>query len=321
LVHSYAWDGSGDIESALAYLDAAQSHGLSVFLGLYRKELMAGNDEFVAERVGTLMGHPALYAWYLYDEPDLSHQYVRPARLAEFYRLIKQLDPFHPVIVTCAANRAVPEFRDSCDVYWTQVYGSTGFVASRIPTNRADLKPETAQAAILHCYDRAQSEAAKAGGAFAPSAFQPDPVTMRANAFMALTKGSSGLLWWWWGGGTAFKTVKDAPAAWAGLRTTIADIRSLRPLLTASGAAVTQVVTPREGVEVHVWEKHVDDRVLVIAVNRDKMACEASIPLGLVSPEGTGRDRFVERSVRVRRGILVDSFAPLGVHVYDFPAR
>jgi len=323
LVHSYTWDGAGDVRSAVEYLDAARSHGLSVFMGLCRKELIAGNDDFVAERVGSLMGHPALYAWYLYDEPDLPHQYVRPEELARLCRLIKRLDPFHPVILTCAGNSAVPKYRDTGDVYWTQVYGNTRFVASRISTNRDDLRPGTAQAAICHCYDRAQSGAGKGDGApFDPAAFQPDPRTLRANAFMALAKRSSGLLWWWWGGGAGprFRTIKYAPEAWRGLKHTVADIRALRPLLTAEGKVATATLEAAEGIEVHVWEKQVGDRVIVIAVNRDEAPCEVRIPLQFALKNTQGRERFVDRTVEAIDGTLTASFEPLDVHVYELPA-
>ena len=322
LVHSYAWDGSGDTASALAYLDAARKRHLQVFMGLCRRELMAGNEAFVAARVAALMGHPALYAWYLYDEPDLEHQYLPPERLAVLYRLIKRLDPFHPVILTCASNKSVPLYRDCCDVYWTQVYGDTRFVAARLRANRADLKPETAHAAILHCYDRAQTAAAKIGAVFDPRAFQPDAATMRANAFMALVHGSSGLLWWWWGGGaTRFKTVRDAPAAWAALKRVVADLRSLRPALTAAGESVTQVVEPAKDIAIHIREMRVGGHVLVIAVNRDKTACTARLPLTLAVPDSVGRERFADREVRLRQGGLTDHFAPLEVHVYELKAR
>ena len=322
LVHSYHWDGSGDTASALAYLDAAREHRLHVFMGLCRRELAADNKAFVAARVAALMGHPALYAWYLYDEPDLEHQYVPPERLADLYRFIKKLDPFHPVILTCASNTSVPLYRDCCDVYWTQTYGNTRFVDTRLSANRADLKPETAHAAILHCYDRAQSAAAKIGGAFDPKAFQPDGTTMRANAFMALANGSSGLLWWWWGGdSTRFKTVRDAPEAWAALRSIVADIRTLLPELTAEGESATGLVKPAKGGEIRIREKRVGDQVLVLAVNRDAIACTATLPLTLAAPNGRGHERFAERPVQVKEGALTVRFKPLGVHVFQVDAR
>ncbi|MBI3923158.1 MAG: hypothetical protein HY318_17185, partial [Armatimonadetes bacterium] len=92
-VHNYQWDGPGTNEEALRYLDAAQKNSLQAFIGIWRQQLMKGNEEFVAERVGALMNHPGLFAWYLYDEPDIQFQYVSPEWLTRYYKLIKALDP------------------------------------------------------------------------------------------------------------------------------------------------------------------------------------------------------------------------------------
>ncbi len=322
-VHSYRWDGPGDTQSALAYLDEAQRHGLRVFMGLSRARLMAFDERFVAERVAALMGHPALLAWYLYDEPDLDHQYVSPMWLERYYRLIRALDPFHPVVVTCAHDGAVPLYRDALDVHWTQVYGSTAFVASRLDRHREMLRPGTPLSAILHCYDRAQTGELRGDLPPDPARFQPDGRTMRANAFMALAHNSSCLEWWWWGygGGDRYFTVANAPAAWASLRQTVADIHALEPALTSEGEIITSVITPAEGVEVHLWEKRLADRVVTIAVNRDEQACRAQWTLRWPPANGTAQVRFEERSVELAGGEIADDFGPLAVHVYEWPLR
>lgn len=320
LVHNYAWDGSGSLESAIAYLDAAQANGLHVFMGLDRQRLLADDFDFVAERVGALMLHPALYAWYLFDEPDLPHQYLAPERLARLHQLIARLDPFHPIILTCAGDPAVPQYRDSGTVYWTQVYGETRVVARRLPKNRQDLRPETAHAAILHCYDRAQSNAYREGGAVDIAAFQPDPATLRANAFMALTEGSSGLLWWWWGQGSRHTlTISQAPEPWQALQGVVADIRALRPLLAAAGQTQQQILTPQDGVEIHVLEKRVGDRVLLIAVNRDKQEVELDLPLQLAPAQAAATLRIGQGPVGTTGGVLHYRFPPLGVLVAEWP--
>jgi len=321
-VHSYQWDGAGSNEEALEYLDEAQKHGLQAFVGIYRRRLMSGDEEFVAERVGALMHHPALFAWYLYDEPDLQHQYVSPMWLARYYKLIKALDPFHPVVVTCAGDGAVEKYRDALDVHWTQVYGSTAFVSSRIDRHRASLHEGTPLAAILHCYDRAQTSVVRGGGQADPAEFQPDGRMMRANAFMALAHNSSCLIWWWWGygGGETMFTVANAPKEWASLQQTVADIKSLRPVLTAAGEIHTWVETPAEDVEVHIWEKRLPDPTVIIAVNRDETPSELSFAPKTLPRDCRVKVLFEDREVEVKEGLLTDSFEELAVHVYEWEA-
>ncbi len=325
-VHSYAWDGAGSLESALEYLDAAQRNGLRVFMGLSRQRLMAHDERFVAERVAALMEHPALFAWYLYDEPDLEHQYVSPMWLERYYRLLKSLDPFHPVVVTVARDQWVEAYADALDVHWTQVYGSTQFVADRIERHREALDEGTPVAAILHCYDRLQTSELRAGAEPDPEQFNPSGELMRANAFMALAHNSSGLTWWWWGygGGDRYFTVANAPEEWASLKETIARIREIEPELTSDGVIARAVLTAEDGVdgpegaEVHVWEKQLPGRVLAIAVNQSQEAVDLRWRPQM-TPAGRVRVRWEGRTLEPADGTLVDSFEPLGVHVYEWP--
>lgn len=316
-VHSYAWDGAGRLEDAIAYLDAAVANGLRVFMGLERAKLMEGNEEFVAERVAALMAHPGLLCWYLFDEPDLKHQYVPPAELARLYRLIKALDPFHPVVVTCAGDAAVPLYADAMDVHWTQVYGATDFVARRLERHRELLPPGKPISAILHCYDRTQSGLPVAERD--PEKFQPDGTLMRANAFMALAHNSSCLSWWWWGygGGERFMTVANSPKDWAALKQIIADIIALRPVLTGEGEVHTSVIEA-DGAQVHVWEKRLADRTIIIAVNRDPVECDVQMRPATVPAGATLSLLFEEGRAQMQGEVLAAHFGPRAVHVYQW---
>ena len=320
-VHNYRWDGTGTNEEAIEYLDAAQEHGLQAFIGINRRELMRGNFDFVAERVGALMTHPGLLAWYLFDEPDLAHQYVPPDLLEQHYRLIKTLDPFHPVVVTCAGDAAVERYRDALDVHWTQVYGSTSFVASRSDKHRASLRPDTPLALILHCYDRAKTSQAQEGGEVTPEGFQPDARVIRANVYMALAHNASGLIWWWYGQGGDSYTVAHAPQEWAALRDAVRELKSLEPLLIADGEPETWVERPTEETEIHCWEKRCPDRTVLIAVNRSEEPCEAEIKPRTLPEDCRLRVRFEGREARVEGGVLRDRFEGLAAHVYELEGK
>ncbi len=315
-VHRYTWDGAGTAEGALAYMDAAQANGMQAFMGLQRSKLIEGDEEFIAERVAALMAHPGLLCWYLFDEPDLKHQYVPPALLEREYRLIRALDPFHPVVVTCAGDAPVPLYAGAMDVHWTQVYGDTNRVATRLDKHR-DMLPEGMPiSAILHCYDRAQSSLPAEQRD--PAKFQPDGRMMRANAFMALAHDASCLSWWWWGhgGGTRFMTVPNAPEEWAALQQTMADVRSLEPVLTADGE-VHRSVIEAEGAQVHVWEKRLDDRTVIIAVNRDDIDCDVKLTPVTLANDAALTVLFEQRAAALADGELSEHFGPREVHVYE----
>ncbi|MBN2451651.1 MAG: hypothetical protein JXR77_14780 [Lentisphaeria bacterium] len=315
-VHNYTWDGPGTNETARQYLDACAAHGVQAFIGFHRAALRNHDLDFVAERVGALMDHPALLAWYLFDEPDLAHQYVAPERLREQYGLIKSLDPNHPVIVTVAQHHRMPDYHDTYDVYWSMDYGNTAHVARNFEFHRGKLDPETPLLSILHCYDRGQP--ADGPQAPDPARFQPDAAMLRANAFLAIAHGSSGLCWWWWGqGGTRYLTVAKVPWAWEALKQVFRQIISLEPVLTHPAPARMWIEKPADTeTEVHLWEKALPDRTVVIAVNREPIPCR--IAIAPAAPrQGTVRVLFEDRVLTVDQGTFADGFGPLAVHVYE----
>lgn len=314
-VHNYTWDGAGTNETALEYLDACRQHKLQAFIGFSRAALQSNDLDFVAERVGKLMGHPALLAWYLFDEPDLPHQYVSPDQLRGQYQLIHALDPTHPVIVTVAQRNMMPDYHDSYDVYWSMDYATPAANVENYEWHRKALRPGVPIMSIVHCYDGKQ----RADGESKPdpAKFQPDGRMMRANAFMMIAHNSSGLGWWWWGqGSNTFLTVAHVPEAWAALKQTVADIRVLEPVLTSPAPVRMWIEQPAEGQEVHCWEKKLADRTVIITVNRDPQPCRAKI----VSPclkGGNVKVLFEDRTVAAEQGSLTDEFKPLEVHVYE----
>jgi hypothetical protein len=311
-VHCYNWDGAGDNASALEYLAECKKNGLQAFIGFNRAALQANDFDFVATRVGALMNHPALLAWYLFDEPDLPHQYVSPDQLRGLYNLIHTLDPSRPVIVTVAQTHMMPDYHGSYDVYWSMDYGTPAANVKNFEGHRAALKPGVPIMSIVHCYDGKQR-----GGEADPAKFWPDPATMHAAAFMAIAHESSGLCWWWWGqGSTIFLTVANVPPAWEALQKTVAQINALKPVLAAQAPVRMWVEKPGEDQEVHCWEKKLADRTVLITVNRDPKPCQAKINSPLLRA-GKVKVLFEDRTVTAAQGSLTDDFVALGVHVYE----
>ncbi|MEN6400808.1 MAG: hypothetical protein ABFD94_02585 [Armatimonadia bacterium] len=317
-VHNYTWDGNGTNETAIEYMDACQKLGLQAFIGFDRSRLQAMDEEFVAERVGALMGHPGLLAWYLFDEPDLPHQYVSPDQLRALYRLIKTLDPSHPVIVTVAQTNLMPLYNGSYDVYWSMDYQTPKANVKNFEGHRAALAPGVPIMSIVHSYDGNQSKTKRGGAPPDLVNYQPDAKMMRACAFMAIAHNSSGLAWWWWGQGSdAFVTVADVPAAWAGLKATLKQIKLLEPVLTAQVTPRMWVEKTGEDREVHLWEKTVGGRTVIIAVNRDPEACEVTIASPELAKAKTVREMFESRDVATKDGKIIEKLEGLGVRVYE----
>jgi hypothetical protein len=322
-VHVYTWEGSKDDVGAREYLDAARSNGLLAFIGFDRGNssgsgLVQMNLDHVARRIGALRDHPALLAWYLFDEPDLSHQYVSPANLRKLYQFIKALDPYHPVIVTFAQDNPLTVHPQSYDVHWTQVYGTTERVRSRILKHREMLGDRNLMA-ILHCYDREQSAEMKAGAKPDPAQFYLTRRKLEADIWMALALRSSGLAWWWYGdGGKQWLTVADLPEAWQGMTAALGEIHAVEPMLTAEGEELpVELRMDPEDARVVVRARRAGQRVLVIVASaEEERDVRFSAKIGELPARARATARFEGRELPLPDGVLEDTVGPLGWHVY-----
>lgn len=150
LVQSYQFFGMNE-EEQKAYLDTAQENGLMVFAGLNGTSELT--DEYIAKMKQTVLTHkthPALYAWYLADEPKIAD--TDPKEFQAIYDWIKGNDPAHPVM---NSNWELWNFKNACDADMRQLYD--GVPHKLTPTLESYLKGgnkgEKTWVAILNSYD------------------------------------------------------------------------------------------------------------------------------------------------------------------------
>jgi hypothetical protein len=94
VVHDYRFEEGRDQNDELAaYLDAAQGFSLKVMVGFERKENYTVPK--VVERVRRFRAHPAVWAWYLYDEPKPEMRDL----VAEIAAAIRREDAKLPLII------------------------------------------------------------------------------------------------------------------------------------------------------------------------------------------------------------------------------
>ena len=118
LVHNYGFRNKDMTEDKLlAYMDAAQKNGLMVYVNLDGFTITPEKEQRIRWAVKLLKNHPALYAWYLVDEPYIKN--VKPEDLQRIYDWIKIEDPNHPVI---NSNWELETFKDCCDLDMRQMY-------------------------------------------------------------------------------------------------------------------------------------------------------------------------------------------------------
>ncbi|MGI5924060.1 MAG: hypothetical protein ACOX9E_08960 [Lentisphaeria bacterium] len=284
VVHTYRWEGSQDDVACREYLDACAANGLRAFIGFDRgvgsgNGMVQGNFEHLAKRVGALADHPGLFCWYLYDEPEIVKQYVSPALLTSLAELVRELDPYHPVVMTTWGN-GMNKYRRTWDTHWTQSYHKPAQIVKTIASHRELLLNDSPITLLIHCFDREQTKAFRNKMPVDPAQFSPDADWMRAAAFVGVVKSVNGLWWWWYAAHqNQYYTVAHVPHAWDALCAVVKEIRELRPLFLAPGNTQSGTVEVKKDARVEWWAKTIGGKQTVIAVNTSEDDLEAVIPV------------------------------------------
>jgi hypothetical protein len=130
-VMPYAAFSNGGDSGVLSYLDSAQARGVKVLVELQNYSLGE-----IQRRVALVKNHPALYGYYLADEPDwIATLYPTlspsPATLIAKYNAIKEIDddPAHPVVITFLYPiSSVSAYLPAADIVARELY-STGVIS------------------------------------------------------------------------------------------------------------------------------------------------------------------------------------------------
>lgn len=121
-----------------AYMDTALSHGLYVLFGMdkdkVKNDVGGSNIQALKDRVSMFKDHPALWGWYLSDEPGL--QGVTPERLKACFAAIKETDTNHPVFTS---NWSLGEYHEGTDIDMRQLYHGNPSEMKKVYGNYLDL--------------------------------------------------------------------------------------------------------------------------------------------------------------------------------------
>jgi hypothetical protein len=134
---------------------------------------------------------------------------------------------------------------------------------------------------------------------------------LRAEVWLAVAGGATGLGFFTWNGGLDWQRFEIAPSIAAQIAVETGRIAAIQPALLAPETAVTA----RPGGLVRVGARLLDGTVYTIAVNTSAQAVGAGFRVPAL---GSGRATVWHegRTVRIRHGVIGDRFQPYAVHVY-----
>jgi hypothetical protein len=298
-----------------AYLDAAQVAGLKVVLEIDRKLVKAESSADVRQYVSRYKSHPALYGWYLADEPSINSDLgpASPEVAGELYRVIKDEDPKSPVAVAFAKTEQAEDFRQAMDVMLFDDYpcreGKPEFDGfedwwGRLQDQAAVGAEEGGFIPVLQAFgENAQGEP-QFGRRL------PTPAEQRYMVFSSVQAGATGLLFW-----TRYRASRE----WIDrvLQPIVSEFREFVPAFGA-GMIRDRAAADGEGIEVSLHRDPLMQRYVLVVVHHGDGRVPARIAidrtLGLQQALTSGD---VEEKHDVTDGVLEHTFGPYEAKVYE----
>jgi hypothetical protein len=176
-------------------------------------------------RIATVRNHPAVGAWYLFDEPDLNR--VSPATIANLNSRWHRLSG-KPTMVVLMSGNSVEKYRDSADliaVDWYPVpWAPVATVAREMRLARLASQGRPFYA-ILQAFDwKSTPELLRTNTPLRP----PTAAEMRCMTYLALTQGASGLLFYTYQ--TDRWNIREHPEVWNALTDLAREVRLNAPI-------------------------------------------------------------------------------------------
>jgi len=297
------------------YLDQCMANGLMgvVDVQTYTKVSKTGKADIkgLTRLVNDAKDHPALLAYYIADEPEYGKAPVE--EYVKAYKTIKDLDPFHPVILLNNQSEAIKKYAFAGDILMPDPYPGfyqalpPGFSLSRIGEFMTDAR-EAKRPAIwitpqIHngpCYHDERGEI------FGRT---PTLAEERFMTYSAAVHGARGFLYWCYG--ACRWDMRDTPKYAEAVKALLAELKLMGGVF-ATGKEIDTVHAP-EPIRLAAWT--LADQLYIVAVNNSDAKAKARITIG----DAQWKELHVlseNRKVEVRNGVVKDEFRPWDVHIY-----
>ena len=310
------------------YLDAAQAHQLRV---LANPGTTAGKDFSEArarEVVRKYDRHPALWAWYLVDEPDLHR--VPPEEVRKAHVYLKRLAVKKPTVVVLYQGGEALHYGNIADITMIDRYPIPWLPLANFPQHvrmaRLSLGKEKPLIAVIQAFDWSYYPKLLTGETnLRPPTFDE----LRCMTYSALARRATGLFYYCYDDSSW--SITEHPPAWTALKAVVAEVNQRLPLFEAEhlwwpyfhhfpgpdrgfNAALETSVIPAL-LRVSRGNDTVPPGEYLLAVNNT----ERELTYRITVPEGSSDVIPVlgeSRSAAITNARLQDNFGPFDVHIY-----
>jgi hypothetical protein len=288
LTHAYHFEErfgegvEGWVNQARRYLRGAGERGLGVALGLPREVVeQLGDVETARKLVEGVRDEPALWLWYLSDEPGHREEGEKvTANLSKVYRMIKDVDPNHPVVI-CGARAEFYQLAnaDNADILWVNPYvvpdGPWRWLMSEVSSYAGKWPAKSVwavpQAFDWRVYNRNQ--------VITDPNHRPNAKELRAQVHAGISAGARSTVFYW--SPTRLELsmydIRKLPSVWGAVCDIGDELKVLEQVLLASPPTEEQEATiqfertvkeaGRTEDEVYHWQRWHEDSLYVGIVN------------------------------------------------------
>ncbi|TAL70631.1 MAG: hypothetical protein EPN88_06130 [Bacteroidetes bacterium] len=296
-----------------AYMDRCAELGMKVHYNLLSVSGGGGvgskieglSDEEKRERliteIKTFMDHPALLGWYISDEPNGIN--LPPEKLEEIYRMVKEIDPWHPVsIVFMVPFLSSKKYINALDIVMADPYPLPDLPVKFAGDAAGQLKAEFNGKRPVWIVPQAF------GGGELWSR-EPTQQEMRSMTWQSIIEGATGIQYFVRQGLNYFP---KSAATWSECGRMAMEVAELTPWLLSDEETLPVISFSQNVV---VSSRLHNGQLLVMAVSKVNEPVNTVIRISGIN-NAKARLLFENRSVSVNGGLITDQLAPLGSQVY-----
>lgn len=256
---------------------------------------------YLINEIRTFMDHPALLAWYISDEPTGNK--VSPEDIEEIYKLVKSIDPWHPVsVVFMAPFRSARKYSEGTDIVMADPYPVPERSVSMVGEVTGSLKREFYGEKPVWIVPQAF------GGGELWSR-EPSLQEVRSMTWQAIIKGATGIQYFIRSGLSSFP---KSIATWNECGRMALEVSSLTPWLLSDEETI---MVNSSSKNILVSSRMHQGQLIIMAVNTINEPSRILLDMAR-SFSGKASVLFENRNINVAGGIITDIIPAFGTLVY-----
>jgi hypothetical protein len=267
----------------------------------YANDEAAFKKMLLTEEILAFRDHPALLAWYISDEPTGTK--TAPEDILDTYRLIKALDPYHPISIVFMNPRCAAEYRGVMDLVMADPYPVPNRSVEEVGRAAARLRQ-------VFSFEKPVWIVPQAFGGNEWWPREPTRQEIRVMTYLALINGAAGIQYFIRHGRNAFP---KSTAVWAEAGALAREAAEITPFLFSADPSPALRCRPG-GIRTGVWTHGADS--LVLAVNTRNVPNTMQIESDGFRSVSRAAVLFENREVPVDEGVLSDMIDAFGTRAY-----